>query len=765
GKKGSENKPMRFRVVSLFCVFVLAVGLLGWRLGVLQIDQAAEWEARASRQQLSSVTIVPQRGNIYDANLKLLAQSATVWTVVSSPDVLVQSRLKNSGTETDAARVASQKLAEILDLDEGVLYENLADSTKMYYRVKAKIEKPVADEIRAMCTEYNIGGIYLQEDTKRYYPYEEMASTVLGFVGADNDGLEGIERWYDEVLAGTPGRSMTLIDALGREIPTAGEGTTYAADDGHSIVTTIVTEIQRSLDTYLAAAVEKYNARERGFAIAMDANTGAILGISVYPSYNPNTPYEIQDADALALLELMIPGSEERSRAQGEARTLQWRNKALADTYEPGSVMKIITAAAALDSGIYTQESGFTCSGSLQVADHIMSCAGDPPARHGTISLREALIESCNISFIQMSAGMGTSTWYDYLRAFGLTEPTGVDMPGEPSQNAINNLIYSENRMGPTELASCSFGQSNKYTAVQMITAICAAVNGGNLMQPYIVAQELDADGNVVKNYEPVIKRQVVSPDTSAQIRDILEDLVTNTTNGQNAYAAGYRVGGKSGTSQKLDVMLQEDREDAFISSFVGFAPADNPQVVVLLALDEPEDTQMGNYFGGRLAGPYVREILKDCMQVYGVDPIYETDEELARSTVSTPKCTDNDVMRAQTILNSAGLFSHVVGGGDTVIGQCPAAYSQMPYGGEVVLYTDASIPQEQVTMPDLMGRTAKSATDLLRSMGLNVLTDGAPDAGSGVVVIEQSIAPETQVPRGTMVTLIMEDNTRVVDH
>lgn len=762
-KKRARPRGMMLRCGAVLVIFVVASAALGLRLAQLQVDEAAEWEAMAGRQQLANISIAPMRGNIYDVSGRLLAQSAAVWTIEASPDVLNQSNVKNS-TETDPARVAAQQFALIFDLDEEELYEELSDEKSYYFKIIGKIEKPLADEVREMCAHYNIKGIYLTEDTKRYYPYENVASTILGFVGNDNNGLEGLEQEYEEVLAGVPGRRTAVRDPWGNEIDAGVQGVQYPAQDGNSVFLTLDVEIQRSLEKYLADAVEKHNARQRGFAIAMDVNTGAILGLAVWPSYNPNLPYDILDIRALSTLELLPPGSQQYSEAQGLARTLQWRNKALADTYEPGSVFKIITAAAALDSGIYTENDVFNCGAQIMIDgwDRPITCAGDPPTNHGTPTLRQALIDSCNVAMIRMSAGMGEEVWYNYLQAFGLTEPTGVDLPGEPSQNSMNNLVYDTSEMGPVELASCSFGQSNKYTAVQMITAVAAAVNGGNLLQPYIVDRIVDPAGNVVQQNEPVIKRQVISPEVSAQLCSILEELVSTTTNGKHAYVAGYHVGGKSGTSQKLDVMLQQQREDAFISSFVGFAPADAPQIAVLMALDEPEDNSgRNNYFGGRMVGPSVGSVIRESMQILGIEPNYVTDDELARSTVAVPGVVGSTLADAQSAIASRNLTYRMIGDGDTVIGQSPGAYSQIPYSGEVVLYTDASMPQQTVVMPDVIGTTAANALQQLRGIGLNVLMDGAPD-GSAVRVETQSIEASSSVPIGTVVNIRMVDTTSV---
>ncbi len=772
-EKNNEEKrakrPMWLRSIVLVFAFVVGATMLFYELFQLQVSEASEWESLAARQQLASIEIPAQRGNIYDANMKLLAQSATVWTVETSPEALNQSNIMDEAGEytgEDPAMVAAREFASILELDEEVLYERLSNKESMYYKVQGKVEKNQADAIREAVDVYNLRGVYLTEDTKRYYPYEQMASTVLGFVGDDNNGLEGIESQYEDVLSGIPG-SMTIVrDSWGGEIATGEESTVYPAEDGNSIVLTMDSDIQQILEKYLSDAVETNNAQKRGFAIAMDVNTGAILGLAVYPSYDPNQPYDILDIDTLEMLESMTEGSEEYIQAQGEARTLQWRNKALADTYEPGSVFKVITAAAALDSGLYTLDSPFSCGAQTQVADHWMSCAGDPPTAHGDISLSTALIESCNVSFIQMAAGMGVDIWYDYLTAFGFTEPTGIDLPGEPSLQAIENLIYEQDEMGPVELASCSFGQSHKYTAVQMITAVCAAINGGNLMQPYIVDRELDADGNVVKQYEPITKRQVISEETSALIAQTLEDLVTDSSSGSWVYKAGYSIGGKSGTSQKLDVMaeLPEDAPQVYVSSFLGFAPADDPQIAVLMALDEPEDTTMGNFFGGRLVGPYVRDVLVDSLQVMGYSAVFDTDAELARTTVQLPKVTEKSVQEAQKQLNDLELDYEVIGDGDVVVGQSPAAYTEIPYAGKVVLYTDVSIPQEMVTVPTFSGRTPADAIELAKSVGLNVLTTGAPDDNEAARIGTQSLEAGTQVFKGSTVTLEVEDNTRVVE-
>jgi stage V sporulation protein D (sporulation-specific penicillin-binding protein) len=372
-------------------------------------------------------------------------------------------------------------------------------------------------------------------------------------------------------------------------------------------------------------------------------------------------------------------------------------------------------------------------------------------------------VQSCNVSFIRMGQGLGENMWYKYLQAFGMTEPTGIDLPGEPSQTSLDKNILDEEEMGPVELASVSFGQSNSYTAVQMITAVSAAVNGGNLMQPYIVDRILDSDGNIVKQNIPEVKRQVVSEAVSAQICDMLEEMVSETTNGTYAYLAGFRVGGKSGTGEKLQVMDSENRDDAYVSSFFGFAPADEPKVAVLMALDEPEDNSgKANYFGGRLVGPSVGAVIKDSMEVLGVQPNYANDIERARSMLSVPGVIGNTVSEATAALAAKELSIRVIGDGNEVVGQIPAAYTDISFRGEVVVYTDASLTMEMAVRPNVVGLTEEAATNALRQLGLNVHAEGAP-AGSSVRVETQSNAEGESLPVGTLVNIVMVDNTAAV--
>ncbi len=750
-KQKNVVQPMLLRCAAVATVFVVAAAGLGMRLFTLQVDEADQWQAEALQQQLASIPIQPTRGVIYDSNMRVMAQSAMVWTVTAAPNVIAQSK-----TSEAPAALAARELAALLGLDEAALYEAFSDKESQYCPVKAKIEQPLADQVRELCDRLDLRGIYLQRDTKRYYPYEELAATVLGFTNADGNGIEGLESYYNEKLAGVPGRTLAVRNAFGGQIPTGGEEDTYPAQDGSNIVLTVDVDIQQVAEKYLSEAVQYHEAKERGMVVVMDVNTGAILAMATSPAYNPNDPYAIYSPEKQAEIDA-VPEGEARVAAQGAARTLQWRNKALADTYEPGSVLKVVTMAAAMDSGTYSPESTFQCGSVITVSDREFHCAQDKA--HGTENLGQILINSCNVGCVQISAGMGANVWYDYLNAFGLTEPTGVDLPGEPSERAISSIMYSEDQLGPVELASSSFGQSNKFTALQMITAVSAAVNGGNLVQPHIVSQVLDAEGNVIENNAPPAKRQVISQETSRFLASTLEELVS-TTNGQNAYVAGYHVGGKSGTSQKLEVMTAEGRE-AYISSFVGFAPANDPQVAVLVVLDESSDPHAPverTWFGSRLAGPAVGNIINETMQIRGVEPDFGEGESANRSTITTPALVGTEISNANAQLNNQGITGIVVGSGSTVTAQIPDQYIQVPTGGQVVLYTDPALPLEMVKMPDVTGKSAKSAIDTLKNMGLNVVTTGAPDDGATVQVQSQDVPPETEIPKGSIITLTMHN-------
>ena len=626
--KSAVSRSMRTRAIVLAALFVLVgFGAVVYNLYQLQIVQHDELAARAENQQLADETITPNRGVIYDSDMKVLARSNKVWTVVASPRDMAK-----SGTNINDVAV---KLAELLELDAQSILEKLQKSESNYQLIKRQIEKPVADAITAWITEYNasdkgkdtpVAGISLVQDAKRYYPYQTLASTIIGFVNADGDGVLGIESYYNDTLKGTAGRVVGMKNAWGYDLPNGTYEAAYDAEDGNGLVLTLNASIQSTLEKYLQNAVDQYHVENRAVGIVMDVNTGAILAMATMPDYNLQDPYTIAD-EALAAQIAAIADENERADAKYTAQWAQWRNKAVADLYYPGSVFKVITASAALDSGAANLNTSYTCKGSITVAGRTMRCAH---TNHGTLDFFGGLDGSCNPYYVTLGQMMGAETFCNYMQAFGFYEKTGVDMDDEGTTQYV-----PLERMGPVELASSAFGQTTSTTPIQMITAACAVINGGYLVQPHVVKQVLDADGNIVENVEPEVKRQVLSAETSATMRELLTRSVnmtaadgkTLTGGNKTGYVAGYKAGGKSGTSQRKQAL--SDEEQTYYSSYWGFAPGDDPQIAVLVMLDTPHDEQ-GTYYGGRLAAPVVQSVLDEALQTLGVPKEY-TEAELAK--------------------------------------------------------------------------------------------------------------------------------------
>lgn len=731
--KSEVENSMKRRTLLLgvgFCLFVFC--LLVPNLAKIQIRDYEEYKLRAENLQLRDTTISANRGTIYDANMKPLAISATVWTVYISPKEIA---------EEDHAQVA-KGLSEILDVEQSVIYEKLAKTNSYYETIRAKVEKPLADSVREFYTENKISGIHLVQDSTRYYPYGDFASSVLGFVGSDNQGLAGIEAYYNDELSGNPGRIVSAKNAWGGDMPYEYEAM-YEAQDGYNLVLTIDEVIQHYVEKYLAAAVEEHGADQRGVAIAMDANTGAIYAMATLPAYDPNDPFTLTDQslmDAINQLE-----GEERADALNEARNEQWRNKAVSDLYEPGSVFKIVTAAAALDAGVINENTTYNCSGSINVSGTVMRCAHT--AGHGTLTTRGALINSCNPSFIQIGAALGKETFSDYVKAFGLSELTGIDLPGE----AVGLVVQPEN-MGPVELASCSFGQSNKVTAIEMITAVCAAVNGGNLLTPHIVSQIIDNDGNVVYTADTTPRRQVISQEASTMVASIMEEAVEPGNPCNRAAVLGYRVGGKSGTSQKLDT----GNLDLRIASFVGIAPANDPQIVVLVILDEP-NSPTGNAYGGVLCAPVVGSVIAEALPYLGVAAQY-SESELANMERAVPNVVTKSLNDAQVALQKQGLTYTIKGDGNTVVSQYPAS-GRLSVGSTVVLYTE-NTGNASTSVPNFIGKDYDVAVQMAASAGLNVKEAGSNTQAGSVRVISQSIDAGSEVALGSVITLDFLDTS-----
>ena len=581
----------RARLVAVLLCGVCFAGLAA-RLFCLQFPSGGWYTERALGQQLRDTVVPADRGRIFSADGVLLAANSSCWTLRASPREMPADKLD----------LAAQGLAELLDLNAGKLLEKFSDRASNDCLLRYRVERETADAVRDFCEENGITGIRINQDSKRWYPQGEFLASVLGFTNVDNAGVSGLELEYDDLLTGENGVVLTAVNAWGYTLEQSYE-TERVPLEGSGLRLTIDANIQHYLENALNYAVQEHHVSARAVGIVMDVNTGAVLAMSTTPSYDPNEPRVIYDRAARAAVDAL--SGEQRAAALQLAQQTQWRNKAVSDLYEPGSVFKLITCAAALDTGAVSKHSTFYCGESISVAGTRFHRANHK--RHGSQTVTQALENSCNQSFIQIGARLGKEAFCDYFAAFGLREPTGVDLPAEPKKS----LYYTADRMGPVELASCAFGQSSKISYLEMAAAVCAVVNGGKLMQPYLVSDILNPDGSILQHLDPVCRRQVLKAETSAAMREMMEAVVLYG-GGRNAQIPGYRVGGKSGTSQKLD---SED-EKARIASFVAVAPIEDPQFLCLVCLDEPHSWTTA---GGSLSAPVCAEVLEQTLIYKGV--------------------------------------------------------------------------------------------------------------------------------------------------
>ncbi|OUN16693.1 hypothetical protein B5G38_04105 [Gemmiger sp. An87] len=758
-QNGPQNPQKQARKRSLLRYWLLAgafafgAAILIGRLAWLQIVKHDEYRIQAANQQLKDVAVTPTRGQIYDANGKVLAKSSIVWTIAADPSQI--SALKaEEGDERSAeerraerVRTVSADVASMLGLDENEVYDKLIDSESQYEVLAKQVDKPVADQIKEYASDNNLP-ITVTQDTKREYPYGAFAASVLGFMHADGYGFYGLEAYYEETLAGTPGRLVSIKNGLGAEIAND-DREEYPAQDGNSLVLTLDANIQAIAEKYLENSVKVNNVSERGVVIIMDVNTGAILAMATKPDFDPNDPMTIYDPERAALLEGL--SDEEYTQVQGEERQRQWKNKAITDLYTPGSVFKLITTSATLDSGVSTPGTTYYCGGSYQVLPNTKSYTCAEGAAHQWQDMGKVLYNSCNIATIQEALKMGIETFSDYYNAFGFTEKTGIDLPAEQAPYA-GVSYHPADSMSLIDLASTSFGQAQKVTPIQMITAVAAIANGGYLVQPYIVDKIVDQEGNVVQETEPTIKRQVISEEVSQQVLQMMEGVVdygAAGAAGRNAYVAGYHIGGKSGTSEKLDQEKREDGTYEKVSSFLAVLPVDDPQIAILAFVDEPHaETE----YGSMLSAPLIGNIISEVAPYLGI----EMDESLLPSgdvtvpnlvTPNNPSYSQWDL--AQVELNKIGLAHRKVGSGDTVLAQYPEAGTKVAAGTTVYLYTD-STEYTKTTVPDVTGKSAALASQMLAGSGLNVRISGDENGQ----VTAQDVAAGTETPMGTVVTI-----------
>ena len=737
------NKQMLQRAIIVMTAVILCLTIVSSASLVrIMIVNGEEYQAKASQQQLYDSLITAPRGNIYDSSMNLLATSSPAWTIYLTPNGINK---ENDAKKAENIRtVIAKGLSEILEMEYDDIYA-LTQKNTYYVIVKKKVEQNTVDEIRQFILdndELEIANyIGIDESTKRYYPNDTLASTVLGFVGDDNQGLAGLESYYDNELTGIAGRVVSAKNAKGTDMRFTYENV-VEAQQGNSLVLTLDSYVQYVCEKYLDIAVEQEQIKERGAVVAMNVNTGAILGMAVSGDFNPNSPFTLSAEDQATVD--AITDEEEKSAKRSELLNRQWRNKAVSDTYEPGSVFKIFTAAVALEEGLVTQNSTFTCNHTYIVAGNPYHCH-DNKGGHGTQTLQQAMSNSCNPAFIQIGQLICANTFSKYFKAFGLTQKTGIDLPGEAS-----SYYHSEENMGPTELASSSFGQTFKITPIQMIGLAATAVNGGYSVKPHLVDKIIDSDNNVVESFSSEGRQQVISQTTSATMRTVLEYVVQNGA--KNGIVSGYRVGGKTGTSQKAAEIEATGNSHLYIGSYVGVAPIDDPEIAVFVMLDEPTGA---NYYGGVISAPVGSKVMADILPYLGYEPQY-TDEELAKISISVPDVVDEEIAAAKAKINNIGLSYKVIGAGEKVVSQLPQAGSSVYNNGTVILYTEQSESQT-VTVPSLVGLTVSEVNNVAAASGINVEFSGSVTS-STVKSYNQDTQPGETVPIGQIVTVYFRD-------
>ena len=743
-KRSTRMIAKRSMAVALAIIFAgFGAGVVS--LARIQLIHGEEYKEKARMQQLSDTTISPQRGTIYDCNGEVLGESATAWQVYIVP----------SKIETDEQmELTVEGLSTILEMDAETVRKKASQSQYNYVSVKEGVENDTKNALAAFIDEHREDQalhtiIGFDPDTKRYYPYNNFASSVIGFTGSDDEGRAGLELQYNEELTGTPGRIITAKDGAQDDMANQYEST-YDAKQGDGLVLTIDRVIQYYLEKSLKQAYIDTQAKST-YGIVMDVDTGAILAMATLPDYNLNEPRVVADASVQAKLDA-IQDESERSKAEGEALYSQWRNRAISDTYEPGSVFKIFVAAAALEENAVTLDTTYTCTGSITPSFRNKPIYCSNHAGHGTENFTQGLMNSCNPFFVTVGLELGTEKFYQYYEAFGFTEKTGIDLPAEAAPVA-GVTYYAKDKFTVSDLASSSFGQTFQVSSIQMIPAACAIGNGGKLMQPYIVKARVDADGNTIAETKPTVKRQVISEKVSQEVLGMMEQVVKGGT-GRNGYVAGYRVAGKTGTSEKLSGTDASAR----IASFVGMAPANDPKIAVLIVVDEPK----GQTGGGAVAAPVAAEVIENTMNYLNIEPQY-TEEELATLDLKTPTVTNLSVSEAKQKIEAEGLTPKVIGNGETVSYQMPEAGQTIAKNGVVVLYTEQDSGRSKVKVPDLSNLSVAEASRRALNAGLNIRIAGIT-SGEGIVSYRQSIDKDTEVEAGTIITVYFKTNTNIDD-
>ena len=788
------NQVIRTRTVLVMALLgVVTFGALFLKLFNLQIRQHDELQEKAVAQQTRSTVITASRGTIYDRNGHPLAVSATAENVFVDPKGLQQyleEQAERGNTEVRDAEYIARGLSRILEVDEETILEKMEKTSSAYEIVKKRVDQEVADEVRKFIngeiddegnqlttvnddgetvlisdpdkSPVRVHGVYMEPDSKRYYPNGTLAANVLGFVNNDNVGGVGLEAKYDSVLQGTAGLTITARDNNGNDMLYQYEQY-YDAENGNSLVLTLDRGVQAALEKGLSSMTSKFNAAKGGTGIIMDVNSGAILAMASYPTYDPNSYGTLYDEKLQSQLDSQLAKLAQNradyeteedyqaavSAAKSSVLSSQWRNKCIDSTYEPGSTFKPITLATALEEGVVDMNTTFNCTGSITVQGWGRPINCSKRAGHGLQTLKVATGNSCNPAFVTMGLKIGTETYYKYLTSFGLMEKTGVDMIGE-----VAGIFADEERFNSNvvSLASYAFGQTFNVTPLELIRAQAATINGGYLYTPYAVEQILDDSGAVVEQHESVPVRQVISEETSAKVRECLEWVVSNG-GGRNGQVSGYRIGGKTGTADKTGT-------NDVVVSFMCFAPADDPQIIMLLTMDTPSRTTGTAVFGGTMVAPAASSIMSEVLPYLGIEPEY-TAEELAGADITVPNVVGMTLEDAKTRLSNAGFACTTVGDGATVTDQTPAGGAIVPNNASIILYLGAEKPDTPCTVPNVAGKSASEANKALTNAGLIMRASGATTSSSGNVhAITQDVSAGTQVPAGTVVTVQFGDNS-----
>ena len=804
------NQVIRGRTMLIMLLLgVASFTVLFWKLYDLQINRHDELKAEAVSQQTDSMVISASRGTIYDKNGEIMAISYSTETVFVDPKAIESWVEKQEQAIEEAAEAAAENgksytppeildqayiargLSRILDVEEETILEQLGRTNRQNEVIKKKVDQDVADEVRrfingeiddegnqlTMVNEdgntvlisnpsrrpTSLQGIHLTPDTKRLYPFGSLAGNVIGFVNANNMGAYGLEASYDDVLNGSNGLTVTPTNVNGTPLLFSGGEQMFDAENGSSLVLTLDTNVQYALEKGLESMLDKYDAANGGTGIVMDVNTGGIVAMASYPNYDPgdfSTIYTegLQAELDAALAEIQQNRStyeteEAYNQALANARATiqfkQWRNKCYQDTYEPGSTFKPITLATALEEGVVNMNTTFTCTGSIHVEGWGKAINCSKRAGHGTQTLKVATGNSCNPAFVTMGLKIGTEAYYRYLKSFGLMETTGIDLPAEAEGIFANEDSFNSNVVS---LAAYSFGQTFNVTPLELIRAQAATINGGYLYTPYLVEQVLDDEGNILSQHETTAVRQVISEETSAKVRECLEWVVSDG-GGRNGQVTGYRIGGKTGTADKTGT------KDVVVS-FMCFAPADDPQYIMLLTMDTPSRTTGTAVFGGTMVAPVASQIMSEILPLLGVEPDY-TAEELVGADTTVPNVVGQTREAAEDRLADLGFTFRTVGDGDTVTDQTPAGGAIVPGNASIILYLGQEKPDTPCTVPNVVGKSASEANKAITNAGLIMKVTGTTTASSGnVYAITQSLPAGTEVAAGTVVTVQFGDNS-----